>query len=368
MKLLFFSTSLAGGGAERVLANLSSALSKLGHEVIVSINEDRRFYSIDEKVKIIVAPQRRWYSGNNPLFRLIRRVLRNFRDSRHTRNVITTTKPDIIVSFLQCNMSAIIRWHKGIPIINSEHNAYDRKLGLKNYYHRFVLNRFFDKVCVLSTFDIGYASAKMLKNVIYIPNPNTYDSISDVEYNKLFPNRKNILICGRLDAWYVKGFDIAIKVFGKIANIHPSLYLDIVGGGSDDSIEILNKIASKYGVKDRVRFLGQCANMSELYRTHQIFLLTSRTEGFPMVVSEAMSQGLPCISFERLSSHIIIDGRDGILIPNRDENEMLQALLYILTNDTVRYNYGLEGVHNIGRFSPDRVAQMWIKLFNSVVE
>lgn len=367
MKILFFTASLSGGGAERVLANIANALVKQGHEVVVSINDNNIAYDLHEEVNIVIAPQLNINRGNNLFMRLRRRVKRHFRDNSHTRNIINTISPDVIVSFLHCNMRAIVKWHGNIPIIHSEHNAYDRKLGLKNYYERFYLNHRFDKVFVLSSFDMGFASAKGLTNAIYMPNPNTYEVMDESDYVSQFYQRKNILICGRVDAWHIKGFDLAIKAFAKISKRYPSLRLNIAGNGSPNSIESLRKIAEEYGIKDKVYFLGYSSNMRDVYRTHQVLLMSSRTEGFPMVVSEAMSQGLPCVSFERLSSSIIIDGVDGLLVNNQSVDEISSSLSYLLDEDTIRYELGLNAIRNIGRFAKENIASRWLKVFNELI-
>lgn len=366
-KILFFSTSLFGGGAERVLVNLTGELAKQGYDVIIAINEDQRLYEVDEKVKLLVAPQIEWYRGTNPILRLWRRFKRIRRDNLHTRNAIMSVRPDIIVSFLHCNMRAILKWHGKIPIIHSEHNAYDRKLGLKSYYDRFFLNRKFDIVCVLSSFDLGYASAKGLNNVVFMPNPNTFESMNEMDYSNLFACRKDILLCGRIDAWYIKGFDIAIRVFSYVSKSYPNMFLNIAGGGSNESIELLKNIAQQYGVIDRVHFLGMCENMLDLYRKHQVLLVSSRTEGFPMVIGEAMSQGLPCIAFERLAASIIINEIDGILVRDQNVFEMSKALLDMLKNEAMRYNLGLEGIRNIKRFSKERVVERWKQICSSLI-
>ena len=367
MRLLFFSSSLSGGGAERALVNLSNELVNQGHDVIISLNENKLAYEVDGNVRLVIAPNEDWYSGNNLILILLRKIKRHFRNSKHTKTVIRDAKPDIIISFLQCNIGAIIKWHGKIPIISSEHNAYDRRLGLRNYVNRFVLNRMFNKVFVLSSFDIGYASAKGLKNVVYMPNPNTFEEINIKNYNELFQERRGILMCGRLDAWYIKGFDIAIKVFARVASQYPDMFLDIAGGGTEKSVQEIKSIAVKYGVADQVRFLGACNNMRELYTSHQVFLLSSRTEGFPMVIGEAMSQGLPCIAFEKLAFSIIVNECDGLLVEDQSVDEMSDALRYLIENDRVRYDLGLHAIRNIGRFSRRNIAERWIKNFNSLI-
>ena len=368
MRILFFSRSLCGGGAERVLSNLSSELASKGHDIFIAINEYEESYPIDERVHMIIAPQLDSYKGNNPLRRIYRRVIRSHRNSIHTCDTINSVHPDVIVTFLQCNLLPIIRHHGNTPIVHSEHNAYDRCLGWSYYFNRFYLNRFFDRVCVLSHFDQGYAKAKKLRNVVFMPNPNTFDSIDEKTYDSLFANRKNILLCGRVNAWKVKGFDIAIKVFSRLFNKFPDLYLDIAGDGDERAFNQLRKIAEECEIQHRVRFLGRCKNIQDVYQQYQILLLSSRTEGFPMVISEAMSQGLPCVSFERLASSIIIDGQDGILVNDGDLISLCEAMNHLLEDTNLRYEMGLNATKNIGRFSRGKVGERWETMLNKLID
>lgn len=367
MKLLFFSSSLSGGGAERVLSNLTNNLAEIGHTVYIAINEDKQTYPINDKISIMVAPQKLWYSGNNPIRSLSRRLKRSIRNFFFTRDAIQKVHPDVIITFLHCNMFAIIIWHGNIPIVHSEHNAYDRQLGVKYHFNRFYLNRFYDRICVLSQFDHGFAYAKGLRNTVFMPNPNTFDTLDENTYKEFYHSRQNILLCGRVDAWYVKGFDVAIKMFSLLSKNFPGVFLDIVGPGSKHSLDVLKDIAKQYGVADKVRFMGPCSNMSGLYRKYKLFVLSSRTEGFPMVITEAMSQGLPCVSFEKLSSSIIIHGRDGLLINDNDILQMSSAVTELLDNENMRFTLGLEAIRNVNRFSSDRIACRWIAMFETLI-
>lgn len=359
MNILFFSSTLSGGGAERVLVNITNELAKRGHHVTIAINSNKMGYEIDPSICIMPAPQKQWYQGRN----LIRRLFRNFAMARiyraHTKKAIQTVRPDVIVTFLFCNMWSIIRYHGSIPIVHSEHNAYDRIVELQYKFKRFVLNRFFDRVFVLTPFDQGYAKAKGLKNTIVMSNPNTYSTISVEDYHALFPSRRNILMVGRVDFWNVKGMDIAIEVFSNIADNIQGVDLDIVGPGSNHSIEYLKHLAVQKGVGERVHFLGYSHDVKNIMRQHKIFLLSSRTEGFPMVVTEAMTQGLPCVSFERLASAIILNGMDGVLVNDGDLKSLEHAIVDLLKDDEKRNSMGLAGLINVRRFSAERIAIRW---------
>lgn len=366
MNLLFFSHTLHSGGAERVLANIANELINRGHSITIALNDNKISYQVDSRINICLAPQIKLYRGRNVIRKLIRNIRINRRNRLHTRNVIKTVQPDVIVTFLHCNVFPIICYHGNIPIVHSEHNAYDRKLGFEYHFRRFFLNRFFDIVFVLTPFDQGYARAKGLKNTIVMPNPNTFPAISNEEYNELFSQRKNILVCGRVNSWHIKGFDLAIEAFANVANRYPDVDLDIAGDADEKAIDKLKQLAIKYNVENRIRFLGRRDDIDTVMRQHQLFILSSRTEGFPMVVTEAMSQGLPCIAFERLASSIILDGLDGCLIKDADTMALSEAIVKLVSNENLRYSFGKAGLNNVSRFAADTIATKWEEFLSTI--
>lgn len=367
MKLLFFIHTLNGGGAERVLVNLTNELVRRGHDITIALNTSETLYEIDSRIRIHVADSREWYRGRSLVRRWTRNQKMKWHFYRHTKKAIKDTKPDIIISFLHCNLWPIILLHGKTPIVHSEHNAYDRVVTFTYHFNRFILNRFFNKVCVLTSFDQGYALAKGLKNTIVMPNPNTFSSIDEENYKLSFSKRKNLLICGRTRAWRIKGLDIAIKAFSRIANIYSDIDLDIVGLCEEPSLSLLKQIAIELGVSSRVHFLGQCTDIQSVFRQHKLLVLSSRSEGFPMVVTEAMSQGLPCVAFERLASSIINTSIDGYLVYDGDITELCVAIQELLSNEEQRFMLGLEARKNVMRFSASEIANRWENMFISLI-
>ena len=364
MRILFFSKKLSGGGAERVLVNLSEEFTRRGHEVCIALNQNRIDYVLDSRVQIIEQPDS--LVKKSLLQKVCGKLLSRKKIYTFTRDTIKTIKPDVIITFLHCNMLPIICYHGNIPIIHSEHNAYDRNLGFKYYFERFYLNRFFSKVCVLTPFDSGFANAKGLNNTIVMPNPNTFDSISKDEYSQLFPQRKNILICGRVSDWKVKGMDLALMSFAKFAKHYPDTILDFVGLFDDISRDYLVKMANQLGIQEQIKFWGRQKNVKEIMRHHQFLILSSRTEGFPMVVTEAMTQGLPCVCFEKLATSIIVNGIDGLLVNNNDIDALASAIQTMISNNELRYKMGFESINNIERFSRKEIVDRWERLFFAV--
>ena len=358
MKLLFFSNSLRGGGAERVLINITTALAHRGHDVTIALNLDEIAYEVDPMVKIVKAPRKAKKGSENVFIRTLRNIQNAICYFKFTGKIIREVQPEVIITFLFCNMQAIVHYHGSIPIIHSEHNAYDRKNRRVQYYKRFYTNKKFDKVFVLTPFDQGFAKAKGITNTVVMPNSNSFESITQEDYDRYYSVRSNILLCGRVNQWHVKGFDFAIKAFSHIAEKYPEVDIDIAGDGSEEAKLQLEKIADECGVKKRIHFIGRRSDIEQVMRNHKVFLLSSRTEGFPMVLTEAMSQGMACVSYERLASSIINDGLDGLLVESGVDSLSI-ALDCLLSDNNMCYQLGNAAIKNVARFSRETITRRW---------
>lgn len=357
MKILFFINSLVGGGAERVLVNLAEEFIKNGHDVTVAMKDNNVAYHINKNVNLHYARR-----VKIPLFKLLSPLANYLYRFKDTRQVLKSTKPDVIIASWGCSLLQILLLHGKIPVISSEHNTFDRKHNLHDYLNRFWLNRFVNKVIVLTKYDKAYMAGK-LRNTIVIPNPLSFPPISAIDYEQTYDERKDILACGRLNAYEVKGFDTLIQCFALIAPKYPKWNLDIAGTGSDVDFERLRRIAHDYGVGNRVNLIGFHSDIADVMKRHSIFALTSRSEGFGMVITEAMAMGCACISFDLTGpGEIIIDGIDGLLVENQNVNEFARALSYLIDNEDQRREIGLRAITDVSRFDAGRVANKWEKL------
>ncbi|WP_288278165.1 glycosyltransferase family 4 protein [uncultured Prevotella sp.] len=367
MKIVFFIHSLIGGGAERVTVNLSSELIRRGHKVIISLNNNTVEYDIDYRIEIVTMPPPKEFKGHNIFKRIYYSIYNHYLELQGTSRIIKKVSPDIIIASWGSHLWAILLSHKKIPVIASEHNTFDRHHKCSEKINRFLLNRFLSKVVVLTNYDKEFVS-KYLRNTVVIPNPLTYSPISQEEYEILFPSRKNILACGRINAYHTKGFDNLIIAFSKIASKYPSWDLDIAGAGSTDKMLFLKKIAQQYGVENRVHLLGFCRNIDELMKTHSVFVLSSRSEGFGMVITEAMAMGCTCISYALTGpSEIINDGIDGTLVENQNIDKMSEALSLLMSDAVERKNQGEKALKNVLRYSVDIITDQWESLMMELV-
>lgn len=371
MRLLFFTTSFAGGGAEKSLLTIADALSQRGHKVTVAANLNNPAYELPDNVEFIekdsfqLKKSGAWYLIHRKLYNRIRLYLT-------TKRIITRVKPDVIITFLHANMQQIIQAHGSIPIISSERNTFDRKLYATEYREKFFLNRKYDIVTVLTKYDKEFIGNR-LNNVVVMPNALSSTIITPEEYQNSFSKRRNLLACGRIsaigeDGKLVKGFDLLINAFSKIADLFPDTDLDIAGDGTEEGLHYLTDLANQKGVGKRVHFLGFVKNVEELMKSHQLFILSSRAEGFGRVVIESMAVGTPVVAFKCSGpSEIIEDGTDGFLVEKENINELAEKMSLVLSEKEVRYSFGLNSLKNVERFTMDKIILMWEDLFKQVL-
>lgn len=361
MKILFFINSLAGGGAERVTVNLANEFVREGHSVGLFLKEKVIAYKLDERVNIYCPIHN---AGHRPS--KLKSAMNYMRRLKATKNTIENLQPDIIVASWGCNLFQILVSHGQVPIVASEHNTFERHHSLHEKFNRFFLNKFVNRVVVLTRYDKAYV-ARQLKNTVVIPNPLTYTPMSEEEYDDTFSSRNHILACGRLNAWQVKGFDLLMRSFALIASRFKDWKLDIAGTGDDKSIAYIRQLIEANGLQDRVKLLGFCNDMAELMKQHAIFVLSSRSEGFGMVITEAMANGCPCVSFDLSGpSEIIIDTIDGLLVEPQNCEALSKSIALLISNVELRRIMGKRAIHDVNRFCENVIAERWITLFNSL--
>ena len=168
---------------------------------------------------------------------------------------------------------------------------------------------------------------------------------------------KQILAVGRLND-YQKGFDRLIEAFAKIRDKDWQL----VFAGGDEEGEQLKKQALELNVFERVIFLGKVKDIDRIYAEAGIFVIPSRSEGFPNALCEAMAAGLPCISFDFSAGprDLIISGENGMIIPNGDISSLASAIDYLISEPTERERLGRKAMEISHKLDADKIANQWL--------
>ena len=213
-----------------------------------------------------------------------------------------------------------------------------------------------DKFVVLTNSD--YNNWPEINNKIVIPN-----FINNFPIQKSPLSEKNVIAIGRY-TWQ-KGFDLLIEAWAIVASKHKDWKLQIYGPGDNTRYQ---EIANRKGLEDCVICHTYAKDVYEKYRESSIFVLSSRYEGFGLVLAEAMACGLPAVAFScpEGPADIITQEVDGILVENGSIQKLAQGLMHLMDNDAKRIEFGDRARKNMLRFNKETIMQQWIDLFNSL--
>lgn len=359
MRIMIITPRLCSGGAERVSVTWANALAQREHEVVVVADLFSPInYQLDAAITTLSYTDGK-HQGISKWWNAIIRV----------RTYLKQCRPDVIIGVMStCSLlGKLSSIGLNIPIIATEHDAFDRpKAGKLTWLERilkFHVNKLYSRVTILTTPDAEYLKGR-LKNIAVLPNPLALTPITTM------PAKKPMLLAvGRLDDWKVKGFDLLIEAWGKIAKNYPDWNLHIAGDGSDESLSFLKSLCQKFGVNERVVFLGFRKDVETLFREASIFVLSSRYEGFGLVLIEAMSQGCACVACDYKGRQAeIFGGNESGLACEVDSVVSLQhAMTAVLDNPELREHLRQNAVERSRVYSVNRVMERWDNLLNDVV-
>lgn len=376
MKILYCTHSTCNpGGMERVLLNKVTYLSQLpGWEIsVVTTDQHHRppFYPFPEKVRMTDLDIN--YSDDNDkgVWKKIFGYLRKRKEhKRKLTALLEKERPDIVVSLYPSESSFIPDIKDGSKKVLELHFCkffrlqYGRKglLGwidkLRTRQDERIVRRF-DKFVVLTHEDKGYWGN--LPNIEVIPNAamQVSESYSDV-------TNKRVIAVGRLD--YQKGFDRLIEAWewiqgtGKLTDWR----LDIFGQG--EWREMLQHMIDEKGLQDTARINPPTNAIMNEYAQSSLLVMSSHYEGFGMVLVEAMSCGVPVVSFDCKCGpkDIIQHGINGLLVPEGDIKALANAMMEVMTDEAYRRMLSRNARKVVDTYSEEAVMARWIRLFTSI--
>lgn len=201
----------------------------------------------------------------------------------------------------------------------------------------------------------GVPAGKILVCPNAIPICKTDVRVTERESVSPLPNRY-LLGVGRLSR--EKRFERLLKAFSDLDREY--LHLTILGEGEEQLL--LTDLARKLGIGERVHFPGFVADVDTWYRHAECFVLSSDTEGWPMVLMEAMENGCPVVSFDcEGPPEILEDGKSGLLIKEGDVAGLTRAIARVLDSETLRRNLAIEGMKRVKMFSFEEIAARWLR-------
>lgn len=360
--------SLSAGGAERVMSILANYWAEKGWPVTLLSFDDG---SKDPFYKLHPSIIRRPLGIAGASFNVLQGLINNIKRIRVLRQAIKTSAPEVVIAFTsRVNVQVLLAaLGLDLPVVISERTVpAQRSLGriwnfLRHWCYAKSSCLIVQSQGVLSYFQDG---SNMRMRVIPNPVMASNGFGSGLENKKSAPAKKVLLSMGRLTQ--VKGFDLLLKAFSQVAQNHSDWSLVIWGEGPERGS--LEKLRDDLGLHDCVQFPGLTNAPAQEMRRADLFALTSRWEGFPNVICEAMVCGLPVISFDcpHGPREIIRENIDGILVPHKDVDALAASLHSLMGNEAERNRLSARAPEVLERFGLKKVMGMWEEELNATLE
>lgn len=359
MKIFIVCSRLSYGGAERVGVMLANGLSVSHSVYLISNTLEEPTYEVKSSVQPL------------PLFSSISSKIEKWASTLpNIRKYAKTYRPDVIIGIMEtCSLVAkLATIGLNIPVIMTEHNAFERPkntpLTKWQIITKFYINKLYCCVTILTEADKEFIGLR-LKNTVVMPNPLFLTPIINLPVKE-----KIVLAAGRIDDWHYKGFDILLKAWGTIAKQYPDWTLEIAGEGKKEDLELLQNIVRKSNVENQVKFLGYQKNIVDRYKQSAIFVLSSRYEGFGLVLIEAMSQGCACVAcdFKGRQREIIRNDSEGLICVPNDVDALALAIKKMIDDDVYRQKVQQAAIERSKYYTIDKTIKRWEELLKKVVK
>ena len=343
------------GGTERVTVIIANKLSRLGYDVSILslVDGDKSFFLLDHNVQTYNLYRERISFKKNFISTVLK--IRSF-VKLHKINTF------IVVDSISCVFTVPALSGLSVNHICWEHFNFNVDLGVS--YRRLgrrLAARYCDSVVTLTERDKGYwlQDTKHKSQITAIANPCPFPVQQYIKEE----NTKIVLAVGRLT--YQKGFDMLLEAWIQVNEIMPGWMLKIVGEGEDrtnltDFIKI-NKLA------DNVELVGNTDDVSQYYKQAEIFCLSSRFEGFPMVLLETLAFCLPVISFDCDTGPAeVLKDTESILVPENDVSLLALSLVDLMKDNEQRKIISAKSKEKAKLYQPENIIGQWVDLIESL--
>ena len=364
------------GGMERVLTTKANYLAeKMNYDVNIIITDDKGskpYFPLSEKVNVIQLDVNIDNLWQYPIWKRLYLYSKKMKEYRHKLDIcLNSLKPAITISLLRREINFLCDINDGSAKIGEIHfGRYKYREAnfsfLPSFVNKLITNKWMaqldkkvkqlDRFVVLTHEDATYW--KGLDNLMVIPNPITINNKHQIDYSQ-----KRAIAVGRYT--YQKGFDLLISAWEEVHIKHPDWKLYIYGGGNREEYQ---KLVNEMKLKDVVHCEGPVNDISNKYKESSIFILSSRFEGFGLVLAEAMSTGLASVSFACPCGpkDIIKDSYDGLLCKNEDTKDLASKICELIEDKRLRKETGQNAANSIQRYSLENIMRQWDNLFQEI--
>ena len=395
-KLVFCTPALySTGGVERVVSFKASYFAEqLGDDVTIIVTEGRGrdcYFPLSAKVKVInfgLSFEELWKASF--MKKVFLYLIKQRQYKRMLKAELMRIRPDITISMLRREINFLTDIPDGSKKIGELHvnranyrnfEANDSNI-IKRLFAKFWMRslvgklRRLDQLVVLT--DKSKASWPELSNVTVIPDPitilrekGTVNSEKFAAAGKREVGVNRVLTIGRYA--YQKGYDLLLQAWAELSRIRElengeEWTLDIYGQGDQTDYR---RLMVELGIdSNRCHLNGPVEDVVKAYQESSIFVLSSRFEGFGMVLIEAMACGLPVVSFDCPAGpdEIITDGVDGLLVPSGDVHTLVEKLMVLMSDENLRRRLGQQARQTAQRYEMTTIANQWTALFEKVIK
>ncbi len=353
MKIAFYVNSMApAGGVERVMSSHIRHASRQHQTLLITKDEGQSFYELPEPIgrrslatSFVLSKQPRWYRVLKTMVTIVRSVFR-------LKAILRTERPDVIYTSNIVNLLEVFlaQWHVR-NVWSTEHSSFQAY----NAVYKFLAQRLYKKVRVLSVptkTDVDLYGAMGIK-CVYLPNPLPYQ-FKPEEQSAL--TEASVICVGRLTN--DKRHDLLLHMWRDVADTYPKWKLHIFGDGENRSA--LLRLIEQLNLQSCVELHQPVKNIKNEYLKSSISLLSSRSEGFGMVLVEAMACGIPCIAFDCPSGprDIVIDGVNGFLVKDGNKPEFVQRIMALISDAPLRKRLGAGARESVQRFAEPHIFEL----------
>lgn len=364
------------GGVERVLTLKANYLAEhYDYDITIILTEGKGkplFYPLSERIKVVnlnIGFEELWACG------FLKKIFIYLKKQRRFRKLLTEElmlrRPDITVSLLRREINFITDIKDGSRKIGEIHinRANYRNFTpsetnpLKQLFARLWMRKLVGKLkrldCLVVLTEKDREAWTELDNVLTIPDPLSF-----------FPKHTSRLTEKRVVAVarysHEKGIDLLLKAWAVAVREVNDWRLDVYGDGDRKPYE---QLANELDIdSSRCALHGRTNDVEKEYCSSSLFVLSSRFEGFGMVITEAMACGLPVVTFDCPwgPRAIISDGEDGLLVENGNSDALAAALVRLMGDERLRQQMAAKARENVQRFSIENIAEQWKTLFGEV--
>lgn len=378
MKIFYIYTALlTKGGADRVLTEKANWLAEHGYEVgIITDTQMGRppVFPLSSKVNLInldIDFAKEY--GHSLLVRsyLYYQLMKEYKSKM--KDVFDTERPDIVITTMGRDLDFLTDIYKKGIIIGEAHTT---KHFLRNFH--LMEDRGFPYKQIA-----GYWRKKMNKNVqklkaVVLLTKEDAESWKETTQTYVIPNslpfepekssslqNKQAIAVGRYN--HAKGYEYLIEAWKIVNRNHPDWVINIYGSG--ELKEQVKKQIVQSGLQNTMLMHEPTDDIMDKYMESSICVVSSRYEGFSMVILEAMVCGLPVVSFDcpHGPRNIIKNGQDGILVEHLNTLALADKICHLIEHPEQRKALGEKAKRNIKRFSRDNVMKQWTELFNQLL-